>query len=129
MGVLERYPELNFSAHAELRSDRLASTDPADLVGIVVRLHEKRVRIHKSYDDAFHQLLELHGPCSGNNFADDHKQVVNAARKRFKELSSAGNAAAKSLEASATAQTPMVDDSAIAIAIDSGLSLVRSLQN
>merc|ERR1712217_691737 len=103
--------------------------EPADLVGFVIRLHEKRVQVHKAYDDAFHAALDTKVPTGDATLPRDHQQVVNAARGRFKELSEAVEAAATALEAIATTQIPSADDSSIEITIESAGALVRSLQN
>jgi len=78
----------------------LRGSAPADLVKEVVRLHEKRVLVHKAYDGAFNHLLNAPGG-GAEAIARMYPFVVGCATARFTVLSRSVRAVAAVLEETA----------------------------
>lgn len=102
----------------ERLAENLRGSAPAELVKEVVRLHGKRVLVHKAYDGAFTHLLNSPGG-GAEAIARMYPFVVGCATARFTVLSRSVRAVAAVLEETTAATAAATSEAA---------ELVRKLQ-
>eukprot|EP00405_Crypthecodinium_cohnii_P047717 CAMPEP_0206582238 /NCGR_PEP_ID=MMETSP0325_2-20121206/34346_1 /ASSEMBLY_ACC=CAM_ASM_000347 /TAXON_ID=2866 /ORGANISM="Crypthecodinium cohnii, Strain Seligo" /LENGTH=362 /DNA_ID=CAMNT_0054088843 /DNA_START=36 /DNA_END=1124 /DNA_ORIENTATION=+ len=117
--VYAKYPAL-LPPQQEVKWPENASG--ANLCQVVIKLHEERVQVHRSYDAAFLHLLNGKGGGS-RAVAQLYPAVVAKATSRFQSLSSLAMKAAETLEAEAKTTPDAVDE------LKEAVRLIRQVQN
>lgn len=126
--VLERFPLLASPIPAALSLDSMRCMYPADIAGLVVRLHADGVGLNKAYDAAFKYILEPQSSGDGQPVLNDAAPLAADATARFEAISQAYAIAASALEFAAAGQERVASDSSAAVGISEAAASVRHLQ-
>lgn len=122
--ILAKFPELRFEVSNDGQGLPADST-AADLVSLVVKLHQERVALHKAFDSAFKFLLTGEGGGSAA-VARTYPGIVAAATRRFQQISLLVRDVAAALQASASATSG--DSTQATESANEAATLIRKLQ-